>query len=256
MSQQVQQAPAGQHSHAHPHPPKPAQQVMPAPQPDPVMQARIDADFKPVDIVVGGPSTAFAFCNTHKLEKCKQCNVDFIALNRVSKILVTNPTLRCPPPPTVVQQKLSQAVTNMKDEGNNLYKLNKTREALSKYNMAASIAVQRPAWENAAILREELSTVVSNRSAALLELGDYLGALVDAETVISVRRQWPKGHFRKAKALVALGHIEEAKDAISLGLQFEPNNTELSGYMLELDKQLASRNQLNTKEKPVSVTSS
>jgi translocation protein SEC72 len=144
----------------------------------------------------------------------------------------------------------------MKDEGNNLYKLNKTREALSKYNMAASIAVQRPAWESAAILREELSTVVSNRSAALLELGDYLGALVDAETVISIRRQWPKGHFRKAKALVALGHIEEAKDAISLGLQFEPNNTELSGYMLELDKQLASRNQPNTKEKSVSVTSS
>lgn len=82
------------------------------------MQARIDADFKPVDLAVGGPSTAFAFCNTHKLEKCKQCNVDFTALNRVSKILVTNPTLRCPPPPTVVQQKLSQAVANMKDEGN------------------------------------------------------------------------------------------------------------------------------------------
>lgn len=228
---------------------------MPPPQPDPVMQARIDADFKPVNIAVGGPSTAFAFCNTHKVEKCKQCNVDFTALNRVSKILVTNPTLRCPPPPTVVQQKLSQAVTNMKDEGNNLYKLNKTKEALSKYNMAASIAVQRPAWESATILREELSTVVSNRSAALLELGDYLGALVDAETVISVRRQWPKGHFRKAKALVALGHIEEAKDAISLGLQFEPNNTELSGYMLELEKQLASRNQPNTREKSVSITS-
>ncbi|KAG2743987.1 hypothetical protein P692DRAFT_20135836 [Suillus brevipes Sb2] len=118
MSQQVQQAPAGQHSHAHPRPPQPAQQVMPPPQPDPVMQARIDADFKPVNIAVGGPSTAFAFCNTHKVEKCKQCNVDFTVLNRVSKILVTNPTLRCPPPPTVVQQKLSQAVTNMKDEGN------------------------------------------------------------------------------------------------------------------------------------------
>ncbi|KAG2362178.1 hypothetical protein BDR07DRAFT_1064294 [Suillus spraguei] len=118
MSQQVQQAPAGQHSHTHPHPQQPAQQVMPNPQPDPVMQACIDADFKPVDIAVGGPSTAFAFCNTHKLEKCKECNVDFTALNRVSKILVTNPTLRCPPPPTVVQQKLSQAVTNMRDEGN------------------------------------------------------------------------------------------------------------------------------------------
>jgi len=91
--------------------------------------------------------------------------------------------------------------------------------------MAASIAVQRPAWETSGVLRDELSTVVSNRSAALLELGDFLGSLVDAETVISIRRQWPKGHFRKARALVELGQIEEAKEAISLGLQFEPNNT-------------------------------
>jgi len=106
-----------------------------------------------------------------------------------------------------------------------LYKLRKTKEALARYNTAASIAVQRPAWETSGVLREELSLVISNRSAALLELGDFLGALVDAETVISIRRQWPKGHFRKAKALVELGQIEEAKDAISLGLQFDPNNT-------------------------------
>jgi translocation protein SEC72 len=99
------------------------------------------------------------------------------------------------------------------------------KEALAKYNMAANIAAQRPAWETSGILREELSTVVSNRSATLLELGDFLGALVDAETVISIKRQWPKGHFRKARALIELGQIEEAKEAISLGLQFEPNNT-------------------------------
>lgn len=139
--------------------------------------------------------------------------------------------------------------------------------------MAASIAVQRPAWETSGVLRDELSTVVSNRSAALLELGDFLGSLVDAETVISIRRQWPKGHFRKAKALVQLGQIEEAKEAISLGLQFEPNNTvrhvhilsdiyltfppqELSGYMLELDNMLASRKQSDTKEKSAAATSS
>lgn len=103
-------------------PPQPGQPrpgpMMPTPQPDPVMQARIDADFRPVDLAVGGPGHAFAFCNKHKLEKCDECNIDFTALNRVSKILVTNPNLRCPPPPTVVQQKLSQAVTNTKDEGN------------------------------------------------------------------------------------------------------------------------------------------
>lgn len=88
------------------------------PQPDPVMQARIDADFCPVSLAVGGPGHAFAFCNKHKVEKCDECNVDFTTLNRISKILVMNPNVRCPPPSNVVQQKLSQAVTNTKDEGN------------------------------------------------------------------------------------------------------------------------------------------
>lgn len=93
-------------------------QMMPAPQPDPLMQARIDADFRTVNLAVGGPGHAFAFCNKHKVEKCDECSLDFTGLNRISKIFVTNPNLRCPPPPNVVQQKLSQAVTNTKDEGN------------------------------------------------------------------------------------------------------------------------------------------
>ncbi|KAG6334569.1 hypothetical protein ID866_4524 [Astraeus odoratus] len=225
------------HSHGHPNMPQQRPQVV-APPVDPVMQARIDADFRPVDLTVAGPGNAFALCQKHKLEKCDECKVDFIPINRISKIFVTNANLRCPPPPNVVQQKLSQAVTNTKDEGNNLYKKEKHREALAKYNLAANIAVQRPPWESSQIFREELSTVVSNRSAALFELGDYLGALVDAETVVSIRRDWAKGHFRKAKALVGLGQLEEARAAVSLGLQFEPNNAELNDYMTELKKHL------------------
>jgi hypothetical protein len=90
--------------------------------------------------------------------------------------------------------------------------------------MAASIAVQRPPWEANQFLREELSTVISNRSAAYFESADFIGALVDADLVIALRRNWSKGHFRKAKALLGLGRWEEAKDAVRLGLQFEPAN--------------------------------
>ena len=74
-------------------------------------------------------------------------------------------------------------------------------------------------------MREELTTVVSNRSAAYFELGDYISALADAETVISLRRNWPKGHFRKAKALLAMHRPKDAAESIRLGLSFEPNNT-------------------------------
>ncbi len=74
-------------------------------------------------------------------------------------------------------------------------------------------------------MREELSMVLSNRSAAHAAAGDYLSALVDADAVIQLKRPWSKGHFRKAKALVEFGRLQEAKEAIQLGLQFDPKNT-------------------------------
>jgi translocation protein SEC72 len=93
------------------------------------------------------------------------------------------------------------------------------------YNMAAAVASQRLPWEPNSLMREELSTVLSNRSAAYAAAGDHVGSLVDADVVIQLKRQWSKGHFRKAKALMELGYLEEAKEAIQLGLSFEPTNT-------------------------------
>ncbi|KAJ7860440.1 hypothetical protein B0H14DRAFT_2237700, partial [Mycena olivaceomarginata] len=167
----------------------------------------------------------FALCAPHKLEKCTDCGVDYVNLNRLSKILVGNPTLLCPPPSNVISQKLTQMVTQTKDEGNTLFKKGDHVNAIKKYNMAASIAVQRPPWEANQFMREELSTVISNRSAAYLEARDYIAALADAEMVISLRRNWTKGPFRKAKTLVAMDRLTEASEALKLGLAFEPGNT-------------------------------
>jgi translocation protein SEC72 len=105
------------------------------------------------------------------------------------------------------------------------FKAGRYQDAISRYTMAASISVQRPAWESQQIMREELSAILSNRSAAQFEAGDLLGALVDADHVIQLRRNWSKGHFRKAKALMAMDRHKEARDAIDLGLAFEPNST-------------------------------
>jgi hypothetical protein len=49
-------------------------------------------------------------------------------------------------------------------------------------------------------------------------------ALVDAELVINLKKPWSKGYFRKAKALVGLNSLEEARQAILDGLVFEPEN--------------------------------
>ena len=152
-----------------------------------------------------------------------------------------------------------------------LFKMGKHRDALGRYTMAASFAVQRPPWEANTFMREELSTVMSNRSAAFFEAGDYIGALVDAETVISLRRNWSKGHFRKAKALVGLLEFDDAKETLKLGLQFEPANTvsapffidhintlltpfgdyqELNGYLADVEK-AAKAHRESTHRKPI-----
>ncbi len=116
--------PAHSHGPAAPQQPPPGaaqQQQAPKaamPQPDPVMQAIIDASFVPVDIALSTPDNVAAQCEKHALEKCATCDVDFVSLNRLSRLLQMNPGLRCPPPPTLVSQKLSAAINNTKEEGN------------------------------------------------------------------------------------------------------------------------------------------
>lgn len=90
---------------------------MPQPTPDPLMQAIIDQSFHQVDLKLDDSQQA-VLCNVHSSERCTECGVDYIGLNRLSKILFANQGLLCPPPAKVVNPKLSQAVNVTKDEGN------------------------------------------------------------------------------------------------------------------------------------------
>ncbi|KAF7771046.1 hypothetical protein Agabi119p4_7020 [Agaricus bisporus var. burnettii] len=231
-------APGQAHSHSHANGPQQQQQPQVLPPPDPVLQAAIDQDFRPVSLALGGDGT-IAVCEPHKLEKCDNCNVDFVNTNRLSRLLVANPNLLCPPPSNIVSQKLTQMVTSAKEEGNALFKTGQAQQAVLRYTTASTLAIQRPPWEANQFMREELSTTVSNRSAAYFEAGDHVSALVDAETVIAIRRNWSKGHYRRAKALRGMGRPKEAADALKLGLSYEPTNAELSNFLTEVQKEIA-----------------
>jgi len=127
-------------------------------------------------------------------------------------------------------------VQSTKDEGNTLFKAGHADQAIVRYTAAASIATQRPPWEANKLMREELSTAISNRSAAYFDLRDYTSALADAETVIAIRRNWSKGHFRKAKALLGLGRFRESAEAVRLGLDFEPTSSELINFHADIQR--------------------
>jgi translocation protein SEC72 len=94
------------------------QQAQNLPKPDAHLQAVIEASHIPVDITLADPSNSTARCTAHKLEKCDDCGVDFLEMNRLARLFVANPQLNCPPPPTVVTKQLSQVVNQTKEEGN------------------------------------------------------------------------------------------------------------------------------------------
>jgi len=135
---------------------------------------------------------------------------------------------------------LSQIVNQTKEEGNALFRTHQWTKAVGRYNQAVGFAMQRAPWEAQQILREELSTVLSNRSAAHFEQGDLVSAITDADAVIQLRKAWSKGHFRKAKALIAMGKMTQAKEAVQYGLQFDPTNPDMVGVLQDIELVLRS----------------
>jgi translocation protein SEC72 len=114
MSHSHSHAPGEEHSHSH-GPPQPQQQILQSPDPSAI--ALIEQDFKQVDIALE-EDNAKAVCGPHRLEKCSDCDVDYVNLNRLSHLFVANPTLLCPPPPHMVSGNMSKVINTTKEEGN------------------------------------------------------------------------------------------------------------------------------------------
>lgn len=83
----------------------------------------------------------------------------------------------------------------------------------------------------------------SNRSAAKASLGDWLGALDDAEEACNLAPPsgWGKGHGRKGAALFALKRLDEAKAAYEEGLRREPGNAQLQASLSQCLETLPSQ---------------
>ncbi|NWW41552.1 LONF3 protein, partial [Panurus biarmicus] len=91
------------------------------------------------------------------------------------------------------QVKASQ----LRHEGNLLYKEKKLQAALQKYNEAVNLAPND-------------HLLYSNRSQINSTLKACEDALYDAETACRLQPYWLKGHLRKGQALANLGKTEEA----------------------------------------------
>ncbi|EIW68708.1 hypothetical protein TREMEDRAFT_23695, partial [Tremella mesenterica DSM 1558] len=164
-------------------------------------------------------------CSEHRLSYCEKCDVDFNGLNYLHQFLKAAPADAVPPPPNVPPPpQRATVVKQLKEQGNTAFKSNNFGQAIQLYSKSADMALTRPPWEPSAIGKDEVVVALCNRSAAFAFAGAWLNALADAEAVVMIKRPWTKGHFRKARALVGLDRLEDARDALVDGLQFEPDD--------------------------------
>ncbi|XP_012354223.2 LON peptidase N-terminal domain and RING finger protein 3 isoform X1 [Nomascus leucogenys] len=112
-----------------------------------------------------------------------------------------------PPPPLRVNVVLSGLLgklfpgparaSQLRHEGNRLYRERQVEAALLKYNEAVKLAPND-------------HLLYSNRSQIYFTLESHENALHDAEIACKLRPMGFKAHFRKAQALATLGKVEEA----------------------------------------------
>ncbi|KAK7097346.1 LON peptidase N-terminal domain and RING finger protein 3-like isoform X2 [Littorina saxatilis] len=106
----------------------------------------------------------------------------------------------------------------LKAEGNKFFEKRDFERAIKFYSEAISLS-------------DADHLLFSNRSHAYNALDQYDKALEDAEKVVKMRPDWPKGFFRKGLALYGLGRYEEAVIAFLQCLALDKEVTSAKEYL-------------------------
>lgn len=147
---------------------------------------------EPVTVSCGHTFCRKCLIKENVLVTCNVCGTTN-TFNHISNLKI-NVTIS-----TLVEKWWSNALQSAKlrCDGNELFLIGKVDLALEKYTRAYE-------------LDPDDHLVASNRSHALLILGQTQEALNVADLAIHLCPTWPKGYFRKGAALASLGRYEEA----------------------------------------------
>jgi len=133
------------------------------------------------------------------------------------------------------------ATCALRKEGNDLFAKAEWRAALSKY--AAALAALPPVAAEASDEEQKLmakfaAALRANRAVCCSKLGDHELALAEAEKCVELQPEWPKGFFRKASALQALGRLGDARLALGDAARLAPADTDIATARTELRDRL------------------
>ncbi|KAK4157544.1 hypothetical protein C8A00DRAFT_11632 [Chaetomidium leptoderma] len=183
-----------------------------------------------------------AISAAHPPSSSKALETELAALNALHRSLHASleaPHM-VPPPPVPVNPKRSGNLNKLRESGNGEFRKQRYAEAIKFYTLGLQMALTRPAWEPSQLVREEVHALYSNRAQAHMHLGSWPEAAADAEASVEAKRQGnAKAWFRRGRCLVEMGRLDEAREWVARGLEFEGEEKELIELMREVDAKMA-----------------
>lgn len=135
-----------------------------------------------------------------------------------------------PPPPVPVNPKRSAQITKLKETGNASFKKGAYGDAGRMYTLALDMAAQRPVWEPAGLVREELSQLYGNRAQSFMAQQGWAEAGLDAFCSTELKKVGNvKGWWRRGVALKEMGRLEEAVEVLRESVDFESAGQDKKG---------------------------
>lgn len=146
-----------------------------------------------------------------------------------------------PPPPVPVNPKRSQQISKLRDSGNVLFRKGQYQDAVRMYSLGIEMALGRPHWEPQGLVREEVAGLYANRAQAYMAQREWADGALDAETSLEMKKpQNAKAWWRRSKCLLEMGRLEEAREVVGLGLEWEPEG-DLVGLKKDIESAIEKR---------------
>lgn len=163
---------------------------------------------------------------------------ELAALNALHRTLITSETAAngVPPAPLPVNPKRSTQVGKLREAGNAAYKKGQHADALRMYSLGLEMALGRPGWEPAGLVREEASALYANRAQAHMAVQEWADGAVDAECSVELKRVGnAKAWWRRGRCLLEMGRLQEARAWVESALEFEAGEADLVALLREIE---------------------
>lgn len=185
------------------------------------------------------PSTGAVLPPTSKPPRALAAELD--ALNALHAAVLSTPEgvtpHGVPLPPVPVKPARTANINKLREQANAEFRKSRHAEAEKLYTLALGMALDRPLWEPSGLVREEVAALLANRAQARVSMGRWPEGAVDAEASIEMKRQGnPKAWWRRAKCLMEMGRVDEAREWVGKAMDIEGREADLVALAKEIEE--------------------